>query len=63
MNNTDLDSAQMPDGYLEKVYLSALEIARTEGFIEGERHLREALTQFPEYIDEVLRKLRQTCSM
>lgn len=35
MNNTDLDSAQMPDGYLEKVYLSALEIARTEGFIEG----------------------------
>lgn len=63
MNNTDLDSAQMPDGYLDKVYDSALEIARTQGYIEGERHLREALTQFPEYIDSLLRKLKQTCSM
>lgn len=53
----------MPDGYLEKVYLSALEIARREGFIEGERHLREALTQFPECIDQVLRRLKQTCSL
>ena len=63
MSNTDLDSVQMPEGYLEKVYLSALEIARREGFIEGERHLREGLTQFPEYIDQVLRRLKQTCSL
>lgn len=63
MNSIDLDSAKMPDGYLEKVYQSALEIARKDGFIEGERHLREALTQFPEYIDQALRKLKETCSL
>lgn len=62
MSSTDLDSAQLPEGYLEKVYQSALEIARRDGFIEGERHLREGLALFPEYIDEVLGRLRLTCS-
>ncbi|UIR57358.1 hypothetical protein LZQ00_05950 [Sphingobacterium sp. SRCM116780] len=61
MGNQNLDSDQIPAGYLEKVCLSAVEIARREGFIEGERHLREALSLFPQYIDEALDRLRKAC--